>query len=285
MDPNLTLAHITHNTAVVLLHQGIAYPSPEWQSLPINLPSASSADTCLAAAIEVSIIAEEFLRNADFLTNPQFAFCLFVCGRMLVAHSLYYQIQLPQELDNLIGSLHEMSRRWGYLRSASTENLASKFALRLEHARGSGLQDVDMRQAAYSEDQAPSVTASQGVDGITERDTTNEHNNPSRPLGTFGEVMPLPVCQGESPDSITLAFPPLPLAFQTQYGTEVQDKAPSVSMLNGDMHKSGATYHRNAHSASEAPLGSNITYEDMASYLDYPFFPHQRVSTYSRMGL
>ncbi len=26
MDSNLTLAHITHNAAVILLHQAIAYP-------------------------------------------------------------------------------------------------------------------------------------------------------------------------------------------------------------------------------------------------------------------
>lgn len=285
MDPNLTLAHISHNTAVVLLHQGIAYPSPEWQTIPINLPSASSADTCLAAAIEVSIIAEEFLRNTDFLTNPQFAFCLFVCGRMLIAHSLYYQIHLPPELDNLISSLYEMSRRWSGDHSASTENLASKFALRLEHARRSGLQNADMRQAAYSEDQAPSVAVSPRLDGNNTQNVTQEHDTSHRPLGTFGEVMPLPVCQGESPDSITLAFPPLPLAFQAQGATEVQGRAPTAPMLNCDMHEAGATYHQNAHLSSEVPLGSNITFEDMASYLDYSFLPDQRVSAYSNPGM
>lgn len=285
MDPNLTLAHITHNTAVVLLHQGIAYPSPEWQSMPINLPSNSSADTCLAAAVEVSIITEEFLRNADFLTNPQFAFCLFVCGRMLVAHSLYYQIQLPMELDSLISSLHEMSRRWGYLRSASTENLASKFALRLEHARRSGLQNVDMRQAAYSEDQAPSVIVSPRLGGISKRDITNKHNNSQHPLGTFGEVMPLPVRQGDSPDSITLAFPPLPLALQAQSENEVQSRAPTAPVLHGDMNDAGVTYHSNVHLSSEVPFGSDIIFGDIASCFDYSLLPDQRVSTYSNSAM
>lgn len=34
MDPNLTLAHTTHNTAVILLHQGIAYPAIALAVLP-----------------------------------------------------------------------------------------------------------------------------------------------------------------------------------------------------------------------------------------------------------
>ncbi|KAF1929219.1 uncharacterized protein M421DRAFT_100364 [Didymella exigua CBS 183.55] len=281
MDPNLTLAHITHNTAVVLLHQGIAYPSSEWQSVPINLPSASSADTCLAAAIEVSIIAEELLRNTDFLTNPQFAFCLFVCGRMLIAHSFYCQNQLPLALDNLVNSLHEMSRRWNGLHSASTENLASKFALRLEHARKSGLEHADMRQAAYFEDQAPSVAVSPRPDENNARGDVYKHSSLHHSLGTFGEVLPLPVCQGESPDSITLAFPPLPLAFEAQSTSEVQGRVPPAVMLNGEMQDPGAQYHQDAHLPSEAPLGNNITFENMASYLDYPFLPDQRVSAFS----
>ena len=130
MDPNLTLAHITHNTAVVLLHQGIAYPTAEWQSLPINLPSAPSAKTCLSAAVEVSIIVAEFLRNSRCLTSPQFAFCLFICGRMLIVHSLYYTVPLSPCFDELIDSLKEMSNRWNGDQFLAGENLASKFAHR-----------------------------------------------------------------------------------------------------------------------------------------------------------
>ncbi|KAL2272335.1 hypothetical protein FJTKL_06944 [Diaporthe vaccinii] len=115
MDPNLTLAHITHNIAVVLLHQGIAYPSAEWQAaLPtigVRLPSASSAETCLIAATEVVTIVERFLRdNPVTLTNPQFAFCLFICGRMLIAHAAYYNIAPPREFDILLDSLWEISK-------------------------------------------------------------------------------------------------------------------------------------------------------------------------------
>lgn len=87
MDPNLTLAHITHNTSVILLHQGIAYKAMQWQSLSIKLPSSSSADTCLSAAIEITTITQQYLIHNTGLTNPQFAFCLFVSGRVLLGSS------------------------------------------------------------------------------------------------------------------------------------------------------------------------------------------------------
>ena len=129
MDPNLTLAHITHNTAVGLLHQGIAYPSPEWQASPIRLPSVSSAETCMAAATEVAIIADKYLLDSTSLTNPQFAFCLFISGRMLLAHSLHYNTALPPEFNSLINSLMEISRRWnGPHATPGASNVAENLA-------------------------------------------------------------------------------------------------------------------------------------------------------------
>lgn len=162
MDPNLTLAHITHNTAVGLLHQGVAYPSPQWRSGSIRLPSASSAQTCKAAASEIAIIAQKFLQYSQSLTNPQFAFCLFISGRMLLAHSVHYGTSLAPEFDSLANSLQEIARRWRGPRiqpGTGVENLASKFAKRLVQARGQGAsarkQDplLDIRKTAYSEGQ------------------------------------------------------------------------------------------------------------------------------------
>ena len=96
MDPNLTLAHLTHNTAVILLHQSIALPSAKWKSCPITLPSTTSGDTCITAAIEISTIASKFLSTMNGPANPQFSFCLFMAGRVLLgeykAHRLAYKI-------------------------------------------------------------------------------------------------------------------------------------------------------------------------------------------------
>lgn len=84
MDPNLTLAHILHNTAVVQLHQCVAFPSAQWRTCPVSLPSASSAETCVSAACEISTIAQQFLQQSAGITNPQLSFCLFIAGRVLL---------------------------------------------------------------------------------------------------------------------------------------------------------------------------------------------------------
>ena len=64
MDPNLTLAHVTHNTSMILLHQHIAYPSPTLKQM-IKLPSSCSAETCELAAIETSAITSKYLRYTE----------------------------------------------------------------------------------------------------------------------------------------------------------------------------------------------------------------------------
>lgn len=84
MDPNLTLAHITQNTAVIQLHQSIAYPCAQWLENGIKLPSAGSSETCLTAASEIGIISQQYLAQSTSITNPQFSFCLFIAGRVLL---------------------------------------------------------------------------------------------------------------------------------------------------------------------------------------------------------
>ncbi|KAH8201601.1 hypothetical protein TruAng_004207 [Truncatella angustata] len=113
MDPNLTLAHLSHNTSMILLHQRIAYPQSEWKNL-VKLPSACSAETCQNAAIETQNIADKYLRHSNGPVNNQFTFCVFVAAIVL---------------------LDEMAKRW-VQRSASEadrrSSLAGSFA---EHLR------------------------------------------------------------------------------------------------------------------------------------------------------
>jgi hypothetical protein len=83
MDPNLTLAHITHNTSMILLHQHLAYPPSEWRHI-MKLPSSLSAETCQLAAVETSSIAEKYLKYTDGILTSQFAFCAFVAARIFL---------------------------------------------------------------------------------------------------------------------------------------------------------------------------------------------------------
>jgi hypothetical protein len=314
LDPNLTLAHITHNTAVALLHQGIAYPSPEWQANPIRLPSVSSAETCIAAAIEVAIIADKYLQGTTSLTNPQFAFCLFVCGRMLLAHALHYNTAMAPELGSLISSLDEISRRWNgpHLQDApstGTQNLASKFSTRLVQARDHGPYTLDIREAVYSEEKHRDDIETEA----TLRNPSSEVNSIPQPQLTrtvINEVSPheslahtgtsniqlvnndhsMMIDQGGSPDSISLAFPPLPLAFQPHCVSAGQTTMPSplpshMQQSSSFYGRSGETDFNNISNISNARNtafdGSGSRSEDLNSFFEYSFLPIQRISMFS----
>ncbi|KAK7433050.1 hypothetical protein QQZ08_000523 [Neonectria magnoliae] len=141
MDPNLTLAHATHNTSMILLHQRIAYPPADWTNI-VELPSLCSAEICRNAAIEIQNIAAKYLKNTPDMSpvGNQFAFCVFAAARVLLVHKRYYASELPRELWLLIDSLDEMAKRWlGSIRLATGQgrSLAGIYAdhLRELHRR------------------------------------------------------------------------------------------------------------------------------------------------------
>ncbi|KAI1344160.1 fungal-specific transcription factor domain-containing protein [Xylariaceae sp. FL0016] len=278
MDPNLTLAHITHNTAVVLLHQGIAYPSKEWQSISVRLPAASSAETCLAASSEVAIIADKFLQDTSLLTNPQFAFCLFICGRMFLAHSSYYNVPLSSYFDTIVNNLWEISRRWTgpNFVPAGTDDLASKFASRLTHARQLGPASLDIRQAVYSEDKVLSGKNGGGSQNLNTQPGIVHQTERSVASG------PVPMEQEATPDSMTLAFPPLPVSFQVPRG----GAGPSGPNTRAVMETSNLydTVDPNGAIPMIVPYqsGSDVSFDHLNSFLDYSLPPNQRISQFSQ---
>ncbi|TDZ34240.1 hypothetical protein C8035_v009529 [Colletotrichum spinosum] len=290
MDPNLTAAHIIHNTSVVLLHQGIAYPLPEWQATGIRLPSASSSETCLAAATEVAIIAQKFLQDSTLVVSPLFAFCLFICGRMFLAHSLYYSVALTGDFDSLVGSLRIIANRWSGTGDKS-ENLASKFATRLAQARQQGHGMLDIRQAVYSEDRRETPSSASGVYPGTPGRSLNQQVsglglNAAGPteqdatfMGAFHAVG-LDFDQEASPDSISLAFPPLPLAFHAQNSSRGPTTMPSPAPGHSQTpHMAYGHYNvENDHVIGPNPVGD---FGDLNAYLDYSFLPNQRISMFS----
>ncbi|KAL6886754.1 fungal-specific transcription factor domain-containing protein [Trichoderma evansii] len=290
MDPNLTLAHITHNTAVVLLHQGIAYPSAEWQATTIRLPSASSAETCLAAATEVAIIADKFLQCSSILTNPQFAFCLFICGRMLLAHAIHYSCPLAPEFESLISSLGEISRRCNgpHTTTAAPDNLASKFAVRLDQARQQGAEPLDIREAAYS--LSNSVKASNAAtrqQGFSDDGPSIRSAHLGIPAGAKPANISINPDEEGSPDSISLAFPPLPLAFQPQADSGAQTRMPSPMPMTRSLPDPPSVFAiPSAIYDNPGPPGMDAVtapgFEQLNSYLEYSFLPNQRISMFSQ---
>jgi hypothetical protein len=288
MDPNLTLAHMTHNTAVILLHQVIAFPLPEWQHMRWRLPSASSAETCHAAATEVGIIADAFLQRSPSLTNPQFAFCLFICGRLLLTYSSYRAEPLSPTFDSLIASLAQISSRWNgpfvggdASNNSETHNLASKFVTRLTQARQQSQRILDIREPVYSDDQYidrrdVDGSASEGSGSTFTRQsdvTTATTQSSSGGMGFSASSMS--DIHGTSPDSISMAFPPLPLSLQGQmpypgFSTPGMNASLQAGTAGSDLETQGAM------------MGGDMQgYAEADAFLDPCFAPNERVSVFS----
>ncbi|KAH8762932.1 fungal-specific transcription factor domain-containing protein [Hyaloscypha finlandica] len=149
MDPNLTLAHITHNTSMILLHQHIAYPPPDWDGL-VKLPSSCSADTCQSAAIETASIGQKYLKHTEIgILSSQFALCNFVAARILLVHWRFFNTPLLPEYFILLENLERMSELCRGATNSSEHDatlpsnldLAGKYLLHLQclHQKCSGL--------------------------------------------------------------------------------------------------------------------------------------------------
>lgn len=158
--------------------------------------------------------------------------------RMLLAHTLHYSIPVPAAFDSLVTSLVEISRRWNgphvVAGSKNAENLASKFAARLVQARDQDSQPLDFTQSAYSEEQSQEKDASESLQQRNLRPTIlgpgHAHCNRNG-IGSgspVAHVTPVTsnqaievdtgiVDQNASPDSISLAFPPLPSAMRSLF--------------------------------------------------------------------
>lgn len=112
MDPNLTLAHITHNTSMILLHHSIAYPPKDWSDY-IALPKDCSAQTCQYAAVETANIVNKFLMHTMIpFVNTQFAFCTFIAAKVLLFEHQATRNPLRPEFNRMKRNLEEMSARW-----------------------------------------------------------------------------------------------------------------------------------------------------------------------------
>ncbi|KAB8230281.1 transcription factor domain-containing protein [Aspergillus alliaceus] len=113
MDPNLTLAHITHNTSMILLHQCIAYPQADLVD-KLKQASIASAETCQLAASETANIVQKYLQYTPFvgIVNAQFIFCAFVSARVMLVHSQIHRTEPPDGYSILLWSLQQMSARW-----------------------------------------------------------------------------------------------------------------------------------------------------------------------------
>jgi hypothetical protein len=183
-DPNLTTAHVTHNASMILLHQLIAYPPPHW-GFRNRLPSTCSAEACYTAGTEIATITEKYLTKSS-PTSPvgcQYAFCLFVAARVLLAHWRYTrENNLAPEFWSILHSLEEMSRRWIAFsgRLHCEENLFSQYHRRLRrlHERCAEDENFRLNIMDYTKD-------------IDDRRGTSEPSQSFRTWPNVGVTLPL----------------------------------------------------------------------------------------------
>lgn len=146
MDPNLTLAHVTHNASMILLHQPIVFPPKDWP-FAMRLPSLCSVDTCQAAAVEISIITDHYLKSTSTTLplNSQFAFCVYMAARVLLLLWRHHKSteSLSEVFWLLISCLDSMAERWaGVRRRVAPSNLAAKYSSVLSELHAKCIKDA-----------------------------------------------------------------------------------------------------------------------------------------------
>ncbi|KAL2127422.1 hypothetical protein VTI74DRAFT_10759 [Chaetomium olivicolor] len=195
MDPNLTLAHVTHNASMILLHQPIAFPPAGFAAFKNRLPSACSVETCLAAATEIAVITTKYLESTarGLPLAHQYAFCIYIAARVLLVNWRYgyAETELPREFWTLVYALDEFSARWsgrgGSIMASdpsSAWDLAAKYARKLRELHARCLQNggfsVDV--AAYTAEIDHSTTA--GTDHQASHHLTDGYQaQPAPPQG------------------------------------------------------------------------------------------------------
>lgn len=167
MDPNLTLAHITHNASMILLHQVIAFPLREWNFFKHRLPSALSIDTCQSAAVEIATIARNFLNvmrrgNEALPVAPLFTFCVYIAGRfLLLLWHVHWRgssgMQISPQFWELLDILKHSAERWSGLHGLDFDvraDLATKYLNRLQslHAKCIENPEYDVDPLGYTSD-------------------------------------------------------------------------------------------------------------------------------------
>lgn len=184
-----------------------------------------------------------------------------------------------------------MSNRWNPWRPQEgprfVENLASKFAMRLRHAQRQGPGAIDIRQPAYSEDdslqQEQDAPISMPIHtGQLLNCHADLHSIPS-PMATRNtQANTVGSNNDASPDSITLAFPPLPLAFQPDHSSRIHAELHSPSLASLQTH-GPLLQVDNPENSGRMSFGSSdmLDFDDLNAYLQHPFLPTQRISMFS----
>lgn len=123
---------------------------------------------------------------------------------------------LSETFADIVVCLQRIAERWNQASMESTDNLAFRFTDRLQQAAAAMQGEkftrnslLDIRQPVYSEDVQPPRSGA--------REAPIQSNTPSRHQVFDVFAIPNTPGAGFSPDSMSLAFPPMPISFQSQH--------------------------------------------------------------------
>ncbi|XWX00266.1 hypothetical protein V2A60_008286 [Cordyceps javanica] len=128
IDPNLTIAHMTHNAAIITLHSRLAQPPRQARVWLSSLVSGASKEACVMAAIKIDRIARRFLEASSGIPPHQFALCIYIAAKILLN---WNTTKTSEATTSLIAQLLEVSNR-----------ISNKSA---NETQGSNTQDPAMR--------------------------------------------------------------------------------------------------------------------------------------------
>lgn len=180
-------------------------------------------------------------------------------ANFILAHAAHNPAPLSDIFADIVSCLQQIAARWNKGTTASSDNLALRFMRRLQQAQSTINGEhapksfLDIRQPVYSDDLRMSHPG-------TRRGSTQWSAVPQQARKNPGG--PSTPSTGFSPDSMSLAFPPMPLSFQQCQDGLLVDRA-------SDSTQSFLTAAVDAdyimHSAASDP------FNDFSNIFDTPF--------------
>lgn len=118
------LFHALYHTMIIRLNSTPSFPYFNSEYFP---PSELARSKCLDSALHIVKLSRQFplmFNNIGGeiyeMCGPQYAFAVWVCARLIFVNAVNTHIDVPPELDYLVGLLTKMGCRWeGSLRYAS----------------------------------------------------------------------------------------------------------------------------------------------------------------------
>ncbi|KAM3503578.1 hypothetical protein MY10362_004112 [Beauveria mimosiformis] len=149
IDPNLTIAHMTHNAAIITLHSRLACPPRQARAWLSSLVSGASKEACVMAAMKIDRIARRFLEASSGIPPHQFVLCIYIAGKVLLQ---WNTTRVSETATSLVALLLEVSSRISVLKEGEMQNLnAEDPAMRLRKAliaQRESSEEIGVRNAA-----------------------------------------------------------------------------------------------------------------------------------------